>query len=287
MTRLVFTSDLHINGPRYGEVSMRLFLERVLDVNPDILVLGGDIADGRNALRRGLALIRDIIPHIPILVVPGNHDLWNTAWPEGLNSDDIFYTKFSEVCKEFDCVNLEEENFIVDNWLLTGSVIWYDFSAKRECSDASISMLPDEYYEKNAPNRIVDARRMNLTKGPKEFSKERLDRLCERIDSGLQGSNVEHLAVFSHVPMFKETITWSSHSWNLGSPYFYNLTAGDRLLNYDQLKLVASGHTHFGRKDDSRGFPCLVCYADYGTPKGFEIEIEADGTATYKDISIF
>ena len=281
MIKLVFTSDLHINGPCYSDILFNSFMNTIRERNIDALVLGGDIADGRGALSTALKCIKSkYLPDVPVLVVPGNHDLWSSSWKHGLTSDSIFYEEFPKVCIDSGCVCLETDNFKLGSWLIAGSVMWYDYSSKL-VGPSEIRLLPDKFYEHNKYLYTVDGRRMKLSKSDVEFSDELLCSICSRIDVGLEDPTIKNLAVVTHVPMFEEATVWKDHSWNLGSQYFYNLTAGSRLLQYDSLKLVMSGHTHFGVENEDRGFPCLVCYADYGELDGFELELSEDGVVAY------
>jgi len=284
MSNIVFTSDIHILGPRFDATAFDDFMVKAQLRNPEAFVIGGDLSHGKNSFKKALKLIKDkYFPDTPVLVVSGNHDIWSTNWRKTSTTDEAFYTEIPRICEECKCIYLEQENFKLNNWLLTGSIIWYDYSAKRE-HEGVIKLLPDAYYAANIKDGTKDSDYVKLSKSNIDFANERVEALVERIQDGLMDKDSEHVAVFTHMPILPETITWKDHGWNLGTPYFYNLTAGDTLTKMREVRLIVSGHTHFGKENMMRGFPCLVCYADYGKPSGFNLELIEDGTVTYEVI---
>jgi 3',5'-cyclic AMP phosphodiesterase CpdA len=220
---------------------------------------------------------RRIYPNSEILVVPGNHDVWNYMFDS--KSDTIFYDVLPNLCKDEGCIWLENENFVYENWLFSGSIMWYDYSSKKY-APGEVSVMPDELFASRKGRYNNDGNYIDWEFTDKEFAKERLDNLLKRIKKGLKQKDVEHLAVFTHVPVVKEAIQWKSPEWNFGSQYFYNLTAGDELLKIKELKLIGSGHTHHGIESWHRNDEVLnlVCPSDYGWPCAYILELHEDGT---------
>jgi uncharacterized protein len=73
-TVLVFVSDLHL-GRMIGEGWMRARAAQVEALHPDIVVVGGDVFEGRNpAVPRLQAAIRTLHARLGVFAVTGNHD---------------------------------------------------------------------------------------------------------------------------------------------------------------------------------------------------------------------
>jgi uncharacterized protein len=71
--RLLYISDIHLRKGR-SEVLCRQVLDSVIRCNPDVVLLGGDLADRRSELSRLSELVRRIHGVAPVLAIGGNHD---------------------------------------------------------------------------------------------------------------------------------------------------------------------------------------------------------------------
>ena len=73
--RLLFVSDLHLrnNGPRH-------IMDELLDIasreSPDVILLGGDLADSTSGLEVLRGLVRKMSRDSALCAVAGNHDRW-------------------------------------------------------------------------------------------------------------------------------------------------------------------------------------------------------------------
>src|SRR5688572_23493542 len=73
--RLLFASDLHLrkNGPRH-------IIDGLLEIawreRPDVILLGGDLADWRSGLEALQSLVRGLSRVAMVFAVAGNHDRW-------------------------------------------------------------------------------------------------------------------------------------------------------------------------------------------------------------------
>lgn len=75
--RIVQLSDLHL-GPFTGVLLLARILRRVREVNPDLVVVTGDLADGvLHGRKREIAMLRRIKPKYGVYAVPGNHDYYD------------------------------------------------------------------------------------------------------------------------------------------------------------------------------------------------------------------
>lgn len=76
--RIVQLSDLHL-GPSAGTAPLARILRRVRSADPDIVVVTGDVTDGRMARRgREMAMLRRIKPKYGVFAVTGNHDYYDS-----------------------------------------------------------------------------------------------------------------------------------------------------------------------------------------------------------------
>ena len=71
--RLLFVSDIHLRTDRSDKLS-RQVLESTRRCNPDVVLLGGDLADHRSELGKLTRLVRTLQDYAPVVAVGGNHD---------------------------------------------------------------------------------------------------------------------------------------------------------------------------------------------------------------------
>lgn len=75
--RIVQISDLHL-GPFTGILLLAQILRRVREVNADMVVVTGDLADGvLKGRNREIAMLRRIKPRYGVFAVPGNHEYYD------------------------------------------------------------------------------------------------------------------------------------------------------------------------------------------------------------------
>lgn len=299
MTKILFMSDTHLRKPE--DNAFRALLKSIEATvameEVEAVLIGGDISDFSGGFQRVLAdLSNGIFSGIPILVVSGNHDLWEQYWKHNyLNTDYIFFKEMPAICDAIPNVHwMEGKTKQFGNWLIAGTMAWYDYSSRREGPDG-IRAMDEKFFKHNKGGHSADARYAHFSLDDVTLSNELRRKLLGAIDRDIDKPGVDNLAVFTHVPMFKEDITWKSmdYHWNLGCQYFYNLTLGDELVLYEKLRLTISGHTHFGKdqelsKQPYNGyFQHLVSYADYGYPEAFEIDLLYDGSVQFKRINMY
>jgi predicted MPP superfamily phosphohydrolase len=73
--RLLYVSDMHLRNGR-TEGLCRQVLDSVTRCNPDVVLLGGDLVDGRSELIELSELVRKVREVAPVLAIGGNHDRW-------------------------------------------------------------------------------------------------------------------------------------------------------------------------------------------------------------------
>jgi len=71
--RLLYVSDIHLRTGR-SETLCRQVLDVVADCHPDLVLLGGDLADGLSELASLSGLVRRLSDIATVLAIGGNHD---------------------------------------------------------------------------------------------------------------------------------------------------------------------------------------------------------------------
>lgn len=71
--RLLYASDLHLRPANQGVISAEL-LGAAERTRPELILLGGDLADHRASLARLTDMVAKLAAYGPVAAVPGNHD---------------------------------------------------------------------------------------------------------------------------------------------------------------------------------------------------------------------
>lgn len=291
----MYYSDIHAVWRK--DISMTLMLAKIKELSPDLLILGGDIADFNRGFETVLDEIRTTCADIrDIAVIAGNHELWYQYWsvhllgnPGKEEISDRAFNELPSICARVGCRYLEEENIELGNWTIAGSVAWYDYSYKNP-----VFSYPDEFYASTARKSKVnnDGKFVKSLKGDKKLAEECSNKLLNR----LKNISGQHLLVATHMPVFDAAVhvrgvnTVEGVNWELGAPYFYNLTLGRELLKNPKLRAVVSGHTHRGVDTWVQGpfdlIKCLVSYGGINNPICFLLRLCEDGRIYNKKIGL-
>jgi uncharacterized protein len=71
--RLLYASDLHL-GRQWTRAVPGQLVRAVHEAAPELILLGGDLADNRHGLAALAGCVRDLVEVAPVHAVPGNHD---------------------------------------------------------------------------------------------------------------------------------------------------------------------------------------------------------------------
>jgi len=71
---LLYLSDLHFN--RFSKQPAALIIAKINELNPSIILLGGDYADSQKGMHHFLHFMTSISHFKNIFSIPGNHDRW-------------------------------------------------------------------------------------------------------------------------------------------------------------------------------------------------------------------
>ncbi len=74
--RLLYVSDLHLSPWNASSRAVSQILELVRQIQPDYLLLGGDLLDSKFSLPVLSRLVSESVQVCPVLVISGNHDRW-------------------------------------------------------------------------------------------------------------------------------------------------------------------------------------------------------------------
>lgn len=268
--KIAITGDVHF--PTASRNQLVAMTEDMLNDNVDAIAIIGDIAEVRQKFdyfRTCLDIFRETAPSIPILVVPGNHDLW-VHDSQGWDSRDLLENLLPEATKNAGCHWLETLNFAIDDIAIVGSYLHYDYSAKDQIGPASL--LPDEWFQANK-HRILNDRFMKGLPSDIEFAKELGDHFRSRLLVAQRAISIEKIVVLSHVPCIEQQITRNPHNydWSIATPYFGNLSHQDFILDLTKVRFVVSAHSH--RRSHSvvqtkhGDVQIINLGADYGRPE--------------------
>lgn len=277
--RICFSADLHCGGLTRSESIIKMVAD-IPPNNPDIIVLGGDIAEsvgGPANFRKCLKMFRKVMPDIPIGIVLGNHDLWaKKGMPH--NSYDLWTKILKSMAIDQRCIWLEDENFVSGGKAVVGSYLHYDYSAKDTVGPCS--GFTDDYYRLHKGDCNADAHYLHGLPDDKTFASSVGEAFRKRLQQAQDDPQITDIAVVSHMPSLEEMVTRKPQDfrWSSGTPYFGNLSHQDLIKSCSKVRIVLGGHSHCEQSADvKRGnLPDIKAFnigADYGEPKFVMFEI--------------
>ncbi|MBQ8088533.1 MAG: metallophosphoesterase [Clostridia bacterium] len=104
--KLAFATDFHLRGHMRPE----RWMEQIASESPDMLLLGGDLADQRTWAERMIALLGEIHPPLGTYAVPGNNDFEAFGGISSLRA----------ACERVNIRLLVNESVRVDNFTIAG-----------------------------------------------------------------------------------------------------------------------------------------------------------------------
>ncbi len=141
MTRIVFTSDLHVDySTENREFAVRLS-EAICVAAPDVLIIGGDIAASMEDFAWTLRQFANVAGKK--LVIAGNHDIWIASKSDLLHGKDSG-AKYSQLLPEVaaDCgfQFLHDKPVIFGGIGIAGCMGWFDYSYRNSKFDGNTSL---------------------------------------------------------------------------------------------------------------------------------------------------
>lgn len=141
--QVYLTSDLHRGFSKCTVKIHRKFFERMAEdyaAQPDVaaLVLAGDLISHRQKQLPGLfRQIRDCLPHLPVLLVWGNHDFWDKEYFKKDYEQLLEWRK--EHCQQFSMVDLNDAPVTLQGVTFYGFTGWYQ--DPHVCTNDSLYMV--------------------------------------------------------------------------------------------------------------------------------------------------
>ena len=258
--KIALTADIHMGITPIPIVWS--LIKQINDISPDYLIVAGDIGEPFTYFIDVLDILTAC--DCPVGIIAGNHDVWAT---EGYNSQQLWETEIPKAVATYDFDYLEQTPAILDNTAILGTIGWYDYSAKSAACFYSDDQLWHRKYKVNN-----DAKYVNWPWTDKEFAELCRQKFISRLQKLDKDSEIEHIIVATHVPVFPEMqprgIVYSPES----NVYFYNYTLGNDLDNFKKINFVFSAHTHHGvyaihTCKDERKINAWVSNSDYLEPK--------------------
>jgi predicted phosphohydrolase len=127
--KVAYTSDLHIDNSKANRLLLPYLVRRVAELDPDVFVLAGDVANALAAVDDALAASdsRNCLK----IMVPGNHDIWTESNRQVRTGRDSFYKyrdAIPEVCRRHDFVCPVTMPLLIGDVAIVGNIGWYDYS---------------------------------------------------------------------------------------------------------------------------------------------------------------
>lgn len=273
--RLAITSDLHYDpaGHLTSLEQIQWMIQRLKLVEPDAVIIAGDIAHGLNNFETCLRCFESF--EVPIAVLAGNHDIWRDK--NGHDSKSLWEKLLPVATERAGYIWLEAQNLHLGHLAVIGSLAWYDYSA----IDPQHAHLTTEQIALAKTRMNNDAVLIDWEYNDVEFAQQINTAMQKRLDAANENHSIQSIVVVTHVPILEEQITRNSQDslWGLSNAFFGNLTVGRPVAQSPKVKAVVSGHTHHGRhgvrnRADMPPIKYEVIGSDYGKPDFIVIEVE-------------
>lgn len=244
--RIVAVGDLHYRPTRRNDYLA--LADQVRALEPDCLLLVGDIGHPLRLFVRGLQLFADL--PCPRLLVAGNHDvyrgeldsrtLWEQALPQAARDAGFVWLEDEVVTLPLDGASADDGQppSLVG---ICGTLAWYDYSSA--CPALPYSG-PDYRLLKHLVNH--DADYVDWPWSDVAMARYLARRFAGRLQRLQDDPAVRQIVVATHVPIFAEAVPVNRDSalWSLLRAYMGNFTLGELVRQASKVTHVVSGHIH-------------------------------------------
>lgn len=234
--KILWTTDCHLN--LVDSATLDTFFYKITNLKPDIVLLGGDIADSKTLSKMILTLEEKI--QCPIYFVLGNHDYYHSSISK-VREQVLEITKSSSYLHYLTATGIVQ---LTSNTCLIGHDSWSDGRAGDYFN--SDVRLNDYVMIGDLSNLDKQTRFKKLN----QLGDEAANFFRETLKQAL--SKFENIILLTHVPPFLEAC-W--HEGNLSDdnflPHFCCKAAGEvfvelMIKNPDKNLTIYCGHTHSG-----------------------------------------
>jgi len=268
VVKICCLGDIHY----WGSTRVRLDLEKLAEniiksycEDVDVVVIVGDITSSGilDHVLEALTIIKSRgVGCKPILIVPGNHDIYLTM-EEMKNMDSLVkLRKFNDFIDSLTgFVALMNKPYIIDGVGFVGSIGWYDYSFAPSWAGLTIH----DYKRKSLGIHMwADKYYVKLPFSDEEFTNILVDQLEKHIKQ-IYNKVDKIVAVLHHVP-FRELVEYRGDlQWDYFSTYMGSEKFGQLIKKYrDKINLVLHGHQHGGNVKtrtcrNIEGIKCCNC----------------------------
>ncbi len=244
--RVCCLGDLHYGGSRDWLVNLANNSIGEICGDSNIAVIVGDItvSGSLDHLKEALTIIKEVLEPIPILFVPGNHDIYVTPEEHGQRINSLLKLQlFNSLVEKIGCIPLMKKPFILGNVGFVGSIGWYDYSFIPEWLGLSV----EDYRAKTYGFYVwADKDYVKLPMSDEEFTLYLLNRFEEQIKEIYD--KVDKVVIALHHIPFRELVHYKLRAeWDYFSTFMGSENFGYTIRKYsDKVKLVLYGHSHDG-----------------------------------------
>lgn len=248
--KIVALSDLHIDESWRVEAGLNIPLEVIVNnivrQQPDITLLGGDLAQSKEVLEFGLKQLAKI-PGTKLAYL-GNHEMKS---PD--NEFGKHYEEMADLFSGYDFHLLDYKPFTTGKLAFVGNSGWFDFS-----------LYQGHYLEQRLAKALASYHQKYKTNiSPAEFTRKCIERINEHLH---EVSSAEQIFLGIHHIGFKELLKYG-HSREFD---FGNLFMGSehlRLIYYHpKIKIGFCGHNHRPGIFPKEGFTLYNTSSTYHQP---------------------
>lgn len=239
--RVLLTSDLHVDVGDFGAMAARLLPGFAAEMDPDVLVIAGDVSPVVSKLKAALQRFSDALS-CPKLFVPGNHDIWvarsNRTTDSWMKYDELL----PRACAEAGFHYLPGRPMEFAGVGFAGSIGWYDYSLRNRELDGEIKL--QDYRRKGFRGRVWnDKYYARWQKDDEEVSEE----IARRLDADLShfdSSSLPVVCVTHHLPFAQLVTHTGDPAWDYFSAFMGSVSLGEAILQHENTKYVFFGHSH-------------------------------------------
>jgi len=261
-----FVDDSKANGnsvrKEISKSQVEFFCQKVIAVNPDSVVITGDISTA-NGIELHLSWLERYLPGVPVYFVLGNHDYYNGS----INGVRSAIAKYNGTKTRTGWLNVMKVVKLTERTALVGHDGWYDGGYSNWFKS---NLCMNDYFLTNdfmfQPRTLQYQRILELA----TECGHHIDRYVHEAAS----KGFQHVLFATHVPPFRENSrapdgSLSDEDW---LPNMSSKIAGDALLKaakaFPRVKFTClSGHTHTAWEQTYRpNLTCITGNAKYGDP---------------------
>ena len=291
--RIAFTSDLHADSSDLNRAAIPEIVRRATALEPDALVIAGDVSDDLDDLAETLAAFQEVAP--VRVFVPGNHDVWLRPHIE-LSPEVDSTTRYDTLIAE--CVDRAgfhatwKAPCIVGDTAFVASIGWYDYAFAPEYMNLT--------HEDCRQKRFMgftwqDLRFARWRARGAEASEEPLsdvevtamlnEDLAAQLDAARNAPGVRRIVVVTHHLPFREMVRYTREpKWDFFSAFMGSADTGALIEAYDAVTHVLAGHTHLPIDVRRNGVRCLTSPLGYLARKRSRLETEVARAVTLIDL---